>query len=216
MSGSAGESGDAMLYQFRIANGLDAKPLNDLFVSRSDLFRQPMLPEAIPTRQDDVVVLLDDFSGTGKQVCDAWNDPATSFGSLLAGVGKVYSDPRSCLKDCPRNEFRRKRPYVLCPRTSCSESRQCIFRSLQTFQQNRSSQTASLLSDRGQAVSQRIWRLRLSGRVPAPTPEQLDPHSACRSLQVDRILSSTRLKVHSGVPEMRPGSTIRIVVAADC
>lgn len=92
MSGSAGESGDAMLYQFRIANGLDARKFNELFVSRSDLFRQPMLPEGDPHKlgQDDVVVLLDDFSGTGTQVCDAWNDPETSFGALLADVGKVY------------------------------------------------------------------------------------------------------------------------------
>lgn len=92
MSRSAGESGDAMLYQFRIANGLDGKRFNELFVSLSDLFRQPMLPEGDPQRlaADDVVVLLDDFSGTGKQVCDAWNDPVTSFGPLLAGVGKVY------------------------------------------------------------------------------------------------------------------------------
>lgn len=92
MSRSAGESGDAMLYQFRIANGLDAKRFNELFVSLSDLFRQPLLPEGDPRRlgTDDVVVLLDDFSGTGKQVCDAWNDPVTSFGALLAGVGRVY------------------------------------------------------------------------------------------------------------------------------
>jgi hypothetical protein len=92
MSGSAGESGDAMLYQFRIANGLDARSFNELFVSRSDLFRQPMLPDDDPQKlgKDDVVVLLDDFSGTGTQVCGAWNDPATSFGALLAGVGKVY------------------------------------------------------------------------------------------------------------------------------
>ena len=92
MSGSAGESGDAMLYQFRIANGLDAKKFNNLFVSRSDLFRQPMLPEDDPQKlgKDDVVVLLDDFSGTGTQVCAAWNDPETSFGALLAGVGKIY------------------------------------------------------------------------------------------------------------------------------
>ena len=92
MSGSAGESGDAMLYQFRLANGLDSKAFNDLFVSRSDLFRQPLLPPDDPKKlgRDDVVVLLDDFSGTGKQVCDAWNDPATSFGALLTGVGKVY------------------------------------------------------------------------------------------------------------------------------
>jgi hypothetical protein len=51
-----------------------------------------MLPESDPNRlgENDVVVLLDDFSGTGDQVCDAWNDPVTSFGPLLAGVGKVY------------------------------------------------------------------------------------------------------------------------------
>jgi hypothetical protein len=92
MSGSAGESGDAMLYQFRVANRLDAKSLNHLFVSRSDLFRQPLLPDGDPQKLggDDVVVLLDDFSGTGTQVCDAWNNPQTSFGALLAGVGKVY------------------------------------------------------------------------------------------------------------------------------
>ncbi|MGA2205172.1 MAG: hypothetical protein ABSG10_00425 [Terracidiphilus sp.] len=92
MSRSAGESGDAMLYQFRLANRLDGRNFNELFVSLSDLFRLPMLPEGDPGRlgADDVVVLLDDFSGTGKQVCDAWNDPVTSFGPLLAGVGKVY------------------------------------------------------------------------------------------------------------------------------
>jgi hypothetical protein len=92
MSGSAGESGDAMLHQFRIANRLDAKAFNELFVSRSDLFRQSMLPDDDHQKLgiDDAVVLLDDFSGTGTQVCDAWNDPATSFGALLAGVGRVY------------------------------------------------------------------------------------------------------------------------------
>ncbi len=72
-----------MLHHFRVANRLDAKHLNELFVSRSDLFRESKSAE-------DVVVLLDDFSGTGTQVCEAWNDPVTSFGSLLAGVGKVY------------------------------------------------------------------------------------------------------------------------------
>jgi hypothetical protein len=92
MSRSAGESGDSMLHHFRMANGLDRKRFDNLFVSRSELFRQPMLRESDPNRlgQDDVVVLLDDFSGTGQQVCDAWNDPATSFGALLAGVGRVY------------------------------------------------------------------------------------------------------------------------------
>lgn len=92
MSSSAGESGDAMLHNFRVANGLDSKIFNELFVSRSDLFRLPMLPDGDPNKlgPNDVVILLDDFSGTGTQVCDAWNDPVTSFGALLAGVGKVY------------------------------------------------------------------------------------------------------------------------------
>src|SRR5207247_10713410 len=71
MSGSAGESGDAMLYQFRIANGLDAKSLNEVFVSRSDLFRQPLLPDDDPhkLRHDDAVVLLFSFKYTGMIVC---------------------------------------------------------------------------------------------------------------------------------------------------
>lgn len=92
MSRSAGESGDSMLYEFRLANKLGAERYNDLFLSRSDLFRRSNLPESDPNRlgADDVVVLIDDFSGTGGQVCDAWNDPATSFGALLAGVGTVY------------------------------------------------------------------------------------------------------------------------------
>jgi len=92
MSGSAGESGDAMLHHFRVANELDTKAFNELFVARSDLFRQAMLPENDPHKlgRDGVVVLLDDFSGTGTQVCEAWNDLATSFGALLAGVGRVY------------------------------------------------------------------------------------------------------------------------------
>ena len=92
MSGSVGESGDAMLYHFRVANGLDARKYHHLFVSRSDLFRQPMLPDDDPQKlgPGDKVVFVDDFSGTGTQVCEAWNDPVTSFGALLAGVGKVY------------------------------------------------------------------------------------------------------------------------------
>lgn len=83
MSGSAGESGDGMLYQFRLANHLDAKGYNEMFVSRSQLLGENLGP-------DDTVVLLDDFSGTGNQVCEAWFDPDISFGELLAGVGRVY------------------------------------------------------------------------------------------------------------------------------
>lgn len=83
MSGSAGESADGMLYHFRIANNLDAKRHNELFVARRDLFVQKLGAK-------DTVVLLDDFSGTGTQVCDAWNDPQTAFGEMLADVGRIF------------------------------------------------------------------------------------------------------------------------------
>ncbi|MGB7157545.1 MAG: hypothetical protein WBD40_05735 [Tepidisphaeraceae bacterium] len=83
MSGSAGESGDSMLYQFRVANNLDGSRFSDLFIARRDFVREKLGPQ-------DTVVLLDDFSGTGKQVCDAWSNPQTAFGELLAGVGRVY------------------------------------------------------------------------------------------------------------------------------
>lgn len=81
MSGSAGESGDGMLWHFRTANSLGGKANAELFAHRNQL---------AGLGKDDTVVLLDDFSGTGQQVCDAWNDPAVSYGELLAEVGKVY------------------------------------------------------------------------------------------------------------------------------
>jgi hypothetical protein len=92
MSGSAGESGDAMLYMFRLANQLDGRVYDPLFASRSELFRQVGLPKNDPHSlgEDDVVVLLDDFSGTGDQVCNAWNDPETSYGSFLSTIGRRY------------------------------------------------------------------------------------------------------------------------------
>jgi hypothetical protein len=83
MSGSAGESGDGMLWHFRNANGLGGRVHSELFVHRSQL-------ASCGLGKNDTVVLLDDFSGTGQQVCDAWNDPAVSYGELLAAVGKVY------------------------------------------------------------------------------------------------------------------------------
>src|SRR5271170_195701 len=83
MSSSAGESGDSMLHQFRIANNLDGDRFKKLFMSRSDFVSEKLTAE-------DTVVLLDDFSGTGTQVCNAWTDPAVAFGELLAGAGKVY------------------------------------------------------------------------------------------------------------------------------
>lgn len=66
-SGSAGESGDTMLHKFRLANGLNGKRYNNLFIHRSDLLREDL-------GVGDTIVFVDDFSGTGKQVTDAWKE----------------------------------------------------------------------------------------------------------------------------------------------
>lgn len=83
MSGSAGESGNSMLHQFRIATRLDHKRYNQLFIERSALVKENL-------NQDHRVVLIDDWSGTGQQVCAAWNDKAVSFAELTAGAGSTY------------------------------------------------------------------------------------------------------------------------------
>lgn len=62
---SAGESGDTMLHQFRLANNMTNRRFNSLFVYKSDLLREALGP-------DDTVVFVDDFSGSGKQACDGW------------------------------------------------------------------------------------------------------------------------------------------------
>lgn len=79
-SSSAGESGDQMIYRFRHANNMAGRMHNALFIHRSDLIRERLTKE-------DTVILVDDFSGTGDQACDAWE---SLFEELLASVGKVY------------------------------------------------------------------------------------------------------------------------------
>lgn len=79
-SKSAGESGDTMLHQFRIANGLTATRYNELFIHRSELAQEKLGPE-------DSVVFVDDFSGSGNQAVTAWND---FLGELLPECGHMY------------------------------------------------------------------------------------------------------------------------------
>lgn len=83
MSSSAGESGDGMIYQFRLANNLDTKAYNEMFIYPRELVSKKLT-------HDDTVVLLDDFTGTGQQVCEAWNNPELSYSELVAGAGRVY------------------------------------------------------------------------------------------------------------------------------
>lgn len=78
-SGSSGESGDTMLHNFRIALGLGNRKYHPLFCHRSEIVGQ-QLTDA------DTLVLVDDFSGTGKQACDAWGD---FFSEMVAGGPRV-------------------------------------------------------------------------------------------------------------------------------
>jgi len=80
MSRSAGESGGVMLHRFRVANKLDGKKHDHLFISPSQLAAEK--PGA-----DHTIVFLDDVIGTGNQVCDGWNE---AIGELAAGAGKMY------------------------------------------------------------------------------------------------------------------------------
>jgi hypothetical protein len=77
---SAGESGDTMLHVFRKANGLKSSRFNELFIYRSDLLRQRLSSR-------DTVVFVDDFSGTGDQVCKAWK---RTISELLPGAPTVF------------------------------------------------------------------------------------------------------------------------------
>jgi hypothetical protein len=64
-SASAGESGDYMLHTFRLANRLNGRRFNELFIHRRDLICQDIGPQ-------DTVIFVDDFAGTGDQVCANW------------------------------------------------------------------------------------------------------------------------------------------------
>jgi len=59
------ESGDAVLYHFRVANRLTAARYDELFISKRDLLEQNLGPE-------DTVVFVDDISGSGEQAIGNW------------------------------------------------------------------------------------------------------------------------------------------------
>jgi hypothetical protein len=80
LSNSGGESGSVMVHRFRVANGLDAACYKELFIGPSQLADQGLGP-------DHTIVFLDDFAGTGKQVCDGWAD---TFQELAAGAGRTF------------------------------------------------------------------------------------------------------------------------------
>jgi hypothetical protein len=78
-AGNAGESGQAMLRSFREANGLTQDRWQSFFVAMREL---PNL--RLSAR--DTLVFVDDFAGSGKQMCDYW----PTMQELIASEAKCY------------------------------------------------------------------------------------------------------------------------------
>ena len=79
-SEAAGESGDSMLHRWRIATRMTGRKYDKLYIYKSELLKENLGPK-------DTVVFLDDFAGTGTQVCTGWQDVMEE---LLPGEPKVY------------------------------------------------------------------------------------------------------------------------------
>lgn len=77
--GGPSESGLAMLRIFREANKLTEKRYDVLFKNISDIPRLKLSVE-------DTVVLVDDFAGTGRQICDRW----PTLNELIACDARCY------------------------------------------------------------------------------------------------------------------------------
>lgn len=77
--GGPSESGLSMLRIFREANNLNAKQFDNLFCTALD----------IPSRKltaQDTIIIIDDFAGTGKQICDRW----PTLYELIASDARAY------------------------------------------------------------------------------------------------------------------------------
>lgn len=66
-SGSSGTSADSMVHLFRMANGLTHRQFDKLFIYRRDLLQEKY-------NENDTIVLIDDFAGTGNQACESWRE----------------------------------------------------------------------------------------------------------------------------------------------
>jgi hypothetical protein len=79
-STTSGDSAGRMLHDFRLANNLAHRTYDELFINPSDIVRARL-------GRDDTLVFVNDFIGTGTEVCDAWHD---YFAELAAEIGRVY------------------------------------------------------------------------------------------------------------------------------
>jgi hypothetical protein len=72
--GQAGESGQSMVREFREANGLSDRKYQSLFCEAASL-------PSLRLKDSDNVVFIDDFAGTGSQVCSSWPEVALLLGA---------------------------------------------------------------------------------------------------------------------------------------
>lgn len=79
-SRAPGESGDAMMHRFRMANRLTGKAHDAMFKYASELMGEKLGP-------DDTVILVDDFVATGDSVCSKWAD---GFEEAVGEAGAVF------------------------------------------------------------------------------------------------------------------------------
>ena len=79
-SKAAGESGDTMLHKLRTSTKMTGAKYEKLCIHKSDLLKEKLGPE-------DNVVFLDDFAGTGNQVCTGWEQVMEE---LLPGEPNTY------------------------------------------------------------------------------------------------------------------------------
>lgn len=77
--GKAGESGQTMLHKFREANNMAGNRFDEMFVSASDF------PSLLLTNQD-TVIFVDDFSGSGDQFSKLW----PKMKELLSATPQVH------------------------------------------------------------------------------------------------------------------------------
>lgn len=77
--GRPGESGLSMLRVFREANGLTARIHDSLFRHTTEI-------PSLKLSAEDTIVVVDDFAGTGKQICSRW----PTLQELIASDARCY------------------------------------------------------------------------------------------------------------------------------
>lgn len=110
--GYPGESGDEMVYRFRLANRLDGADLNPNFLYLSDVGKY------LDTKNLKFI-FINDFVGTGKQAVETWENIA----GLISEQNEVYLLVMAACQEGIDKIRQRTRLRVVANRTLAEESR---------------------------------------------------------------------------------------------